>query len=252
MRCKPSFVAGGAILVFLLLFSGAMAEIRYDYDELNRLIRVQYDNGTNVTYIYDELGNRLSRIVVPDSSAPDIPSAPSVPNGAVSVPTSSNLSWSGGDPDGDSVIYNLYIGTDNPPTSRVASGASTSFLMQNLSCGTTYYWSITSIDQHGAVVYGPVWHFTTADPGPPVRNLRTPTIAYSSIQTAYEAAADGDTLLVQNLQFTENLDADKYISITIDGGYDCAFGANPNKSVLKGQSRIIHGTVTMKNIQISN
>ena len=43
----------------------AMAQytITYEYDELNRLVKVDYPNGQRVEYAYDALGNRISRTV---------------------------------------------------------------------------------------------------------------------------------------------------------------------------------------------
>ncbi|MHC4604430.1 MAG: RHS repeat domain-containing protein, partial [Planctomycetota bacterium] len=34
----------------------------YNYDHLHRLTRVIYDNGTQITYTYDEVGNRTRRV----------------------------------------------------------------------------------------------------------------------------------------------------------------------------------------------
>ena len=39
----------------------------YEYDELNRLVKVNYPNGQRVEYEYDVLGNRLSRTVTQDT-----------------------------------------------------------------------------------------------------------------------------------------------------------------------------------------
>jgi len=49
-----------AILSCLLLASPALAvTIQYTYDNLNRLVQVQYDDGTTIQYAYDAAGNRL-------------------------------------------------------------------------------------------------------------------------------------------------------------------------------------------------
>ena len=51
-----------SIAVIGLLFTSvpnSYAEtINYIYDELNRLIRVEYGDGAKVVYTYDEMGNR--------------------------------------------------------------------------------------------------------------------------------------------------------------------------------------------------
>lgn len=48
-----------------LLFStpGLAATVEYTYDDLNRLTRVEYDNGAITEYTYDAAGNRLSKVV---------------------------------------------------------------------------------------------------------------------------------------------------------------------------------------------
>jgi YD repeat-containing protein len=51
----------GALFIFCLLCSTpALAGVaQYTYDNLNRLVQVQYDDGTTVQYAYDAVGNRL-------------------------------------------------------------------------------------------------------------------------------------------------------------------------------------------------
>ena len=50
--------------IMLLWVVGAAAQTtRYSYDNLNRLTRVTYANGTIVSYNYDANGNRISEII---------------------------------------------------------------------------------------------------------------------------------------------------------------------------------------------
>ncbi len=64
--------------------------------------------------------------------------------------------------------YNLYLGTDNPPTNvenGTALGDSTYFSYSGLSYDTTYYWQIVPVNANGPSTACPVWSFTTrADP----------------------------------------------------------------------------------------
>lgn len=53
-------------LLCLALLAPAAQSIEYFYDELDRLVEVQYDDGTVVQYTYDEGGNRLTRMVTED------------------------------------------------------------------------------------------------------------------------------------------------------------------------------------------
>ncbi len=54
--------------LFLTIFVWALPAyaIDYTYDALNRLTEVQYDDGTIISYNYDAVGNRLSRVVSED------------------------------------------------------------------------------------------------------------------------------------------------------------------------------------------
>ena len=73
---------------------------------------------------------------------------------------------------------------------------------------------------------------------------------YSTLQAAYDAAVDGDTIQSRAVTFTENLTINK--SITLDGGYDCNFTSHTGTTVLSGGIDIISGTanVTIDNFDI--
>ncbi len=54
---------------FLLFLNCAVASTAdYQYDDLNRLIQVNYSDGTAVTYTYDEVGNRTSKVILKSTS----------------------------------------------------------------------------------------------------------------------------------------------------------------------------------------
>lgn len=85
-----------------------------------------------------------------------------------------------------------------------------------------------------------------------VRNV-TRSASYETIQAAYDAASTGDEIRVRDIQLAGSLIADREnISVTIDGGYDCTFASNPNKTTIIGSVNINKGTVTMLNCIVSN
>jgi YD repeat-containing protein len=51
------------ILIMWLLSFTSITAIQYTYDNLNRLIRVEYDNGSIIEYQYDGAGNRIQKAV---------------------------------------------------------------------------------------------------------------------------------------------------------------------------------------------
>lgn len=73
MKLKPLMCNSLILSLYLLLIQGTICwATNYFYDNLNRLIRVQHEDGTNILYTYDEVGNRLSRVVGPDSRHPTL------------------------------------------------------------------------------------------------------------------------------------------------------------------------------------
>ena len=53
----------GFLLVLLISHWVFAASVQYTYDSLNRLIRVEYDNGAFIEYEYDAAGNRTAKVV---------------------------------------------------------------------------------------------------------------------------------------------------------------------------------------------
>jgi len=93
---------------------------------------------------------------------PNTPSNPHPTNGATGVPINSLLSWTGGDPDsGDTVTYNVYFGTTNPPPKVANNQSASTYNPGTMNYYTVYYWKIVSFDSLGLSAEGPVWHFTT-------------------------------------------------------------------------------------------
>jgi hypothetical protein len=97
------------------------------------------------------------------NNPPNTPSNPTPADGAISVPVTAVLSWTGGDPDpGDTVTYDVYLGAANPPTTlRCDDRDSPSCDPGTLPFNTLNYWYVVATDSHGASTSGPVWSFVT-------------------------------------------------------------------------------------------
>jgi len=150
----------------------------YGYDEQTGRFKILYlgyelepeDNKTvdiqsGVIFYYIDL-----HAIVPVNHAPNTPSNPDPDDGATGVSIDKVLSWSGGDPDsGDTVTYDVYFGTINPPLKKSSNQSGTSYDPGTLDYETTYYWKIVAWDNHGASIPGPIWQFTTAETSPTVK-----------------------------------------------------------------------------------
>ncbi len=96
--------------------------------------------------------------------APEVASDPNPGNGAEDVPTDlSSLSWTFG---ANTNNFDVYFGTDNPPTTLIADNQAAFSpivsLEEELLAETDYYWKVISRNSIGEVS-GPVWSFKTED-----------------------------------------------------------------------------------------
>lgn len=135
------------------------------------------DNGTKLIYSYTSSTKQtetelrivdLSLDIFPASSqGPYTPDVWSPEDGAVDVPPDSAvLIWIGGDPDGDCMNYEIYLGTEDPPPLVATQSASEFYNYPGtLEPNTIYYWQIVAIDDQGSAT-SPVWTFITGSIAP--------------------------------------------------------------------------------------
>jgi len=96
------------------------------------------------------------------NNPPYEPSNPNPTNGATGVDINSDLAWDGGDPDaGDTVVYDVYFGTDSNPPYAAQGLTSPMYEPGTLQEDTLYYWRIMARDSHQRETEGPLWHFDT-------------------------------------------------------------------------------------------
>ena len=172
----------------------------------------------------------------PPNRPPNTPSNPSPSDGATNQPITVTLSWTGVDPDGDSVTYDVYFEADDDTPDVLLSDdqSGTSYNPGTLSAGTRYYWQIVATDEHGATTTGPVWDFTTTVSRTCYARLNDDPTDYATVQAAVDAADEGDTVKVagycSGVEARTGVTQTVYISksITLRGGYTTANWATSN------------------------
>lgn len=103
---------------------------------------------------------------------PNVPQAITPANQATSVALKPVFSWSGGDPDGDTVVYDFYLDTSLQPDVLKAEdlGETRWQPVVELNPATQYYWRVTAKDSSGGERNSPIFSFITssgADTTPP-------------------------------------------------------------------------------------
>jgi hypothetical protein len=98
------------------------------------------------------------------NSPPNVPGNPSPADLASDVNWNPTLSWTGGDPDGDTVNYTVFGQEAGSSFSLVWYGpdVNTSCALSSLRPDTTYEWAVSANDGNGGITMGPDWEFTTA------------------------------------------------------------------------------------------
>lgn len=104
-----------------------------------------------------------SRCTFDENEAPDPASAPSPANGSTGNALTPTLAWSGSDPDGDGLTYNVHFGTLSPPPLVSQGQGGHSWTVQNeLQPNTRYFWRVDSMDDSSTTM-GTEWSFWTKE-----------------------------------------------------------------------------------------
>ena len=151
------------------------------------------------------------------NNPPYEPSNPSPAYGATDQSIDVDLSWSGGDSDGDSVIYYIYLSTTldayGHPYLHGQTTDTTTYDPGTLSYDAHYYWQIFVLDGNNGEALGPVWGFYTKENHSPIATITSPsdgtytegdTITFSG--SGYDA--EEGTLDVSSLVWTSSIDGE--------------------------------------------
>jgi hypothetical protein len=117
-------------------------------------------DGVTAMYVDDVSLEVCAKTTMP----PNRPSNPTPSDGAIGQSVDVDLSWTGGDPDGDAVTYDVYLEADDDTPDVLVSESQTDTFYDpgSLITDTHYYWQIVAADEHGATMAGPIWDFTTS------------------------------------------------------------------------------------------
>lgn len=99
--------------------------------------------------------------VRPSNYPPNPPLSPVPAHGSQHQPVTLTLAWTANDPDGDDLVFDVYLGPTQSPPLVAADVPDPSFAPASLEYSTTYWWRIVARDPVGAEASGVTWSFTT-------------------------------------------------------------------------------------------
>ncbi|MFH0881906.1 MAG: FG-GAP-like repeat-containing protein, partial [bacterium] len=113
-------------------------------------------------------GRQLAWFESQSNNFPSLPDAHSPTDGSEDIAINTSLMWGSTDVNGDTLRYDLFFDTVDPPLVQIQSNdTSSTYNLADLEYLATYYWKVVVSDGHGGVVEGDVWSFTTVANQPP-------------------------------------------------------------------------------------
>ncbi len=222
MKSIKIIILAATVFSLILVNTLFASIINYTYDDLNRLTKAEYEDGTMIDYSYDEVGNRTQRMVTISFIDTDNDGMPDSfenqyglnPNDELDAGYDNDI----GGPDGLTNLEAYLAGTDP-----------------------------TDADTHDDLLVD------GSDSCPlilPVRIAGTSNY-FSLLQTAYDIAGDGAVIQSQFVTLTEELGIDRTISVDLEGGYSCDYTSNTGTTSLNGSLSVNTGSLEISNGQFS-
>ncbi len=245
LKIGPGLLICTLIGLFLASAIASYAEtVTYFYDDLNRLARAVYDNGTVIQYSYDEVGNRLEERIELDTTPPTGTTTIDLGAGFTNS-TNIFLTLFCNDENG---CLEMQFSNDGITYSAAESFASTKLWTLSPGIGTkTVY--VKYRDAAG------VWSdpFTDTIAACTSSSARIGGTAYATLQAAYNVASDGSTIKLLGMRLIESPNINKDINITLEGGYDCGFTTNiGGVTFIRGMITTTAGKITIKNLVLGD
>lgn len=169
MLLRLKYLAFLIIAGFLVAGTGIFAEtVNYTYDDMNRLIKVKYGDGTVVEYEYDKAGNRTKQKTTVSDTTPPTVTATSPSNGATGVAVDATISATFSEAVDSSTLntstFTLRGGVTGTVSYNSDTNTATFKPASNLNYATTYTATITTgVKDIGgnSISSNYTWSFTT-------------------------------------------------------------------------------------------
>lgn len=224
-----------ALAVIFIPFMAPHAEtVTHTYDDLNRLIRTEYSDGTTIIYDYNELGNRMHKKKLYKPHVLTVQKTGAGSGTIVSAPARINC--------GPTCTEMFSEGTQVTLTPAPDSG----FLFIQWSGGGCSGTGPCVVTMNADTTVAGLFQSCSSLP------VKMAGAYYSGIQAAYNAAGNGAVIQVQNVTLVENLNANRTVAVTFDGGYSCDYSGKAGSTTVQGMITTSSGQVTIGNFILQN
>lgn len=151
----------GLLLQSIICLPANGENTTYTYDIMGQLTRVEYPDGTAITYVYDKMGNRQSRVISVITTAP-----PTVTTGSATgvtgsgatlkaTVTANNLNTTVAFEYGLTTAYGTSVAaSQNPVTGNLATPVSRSITGLGPPFGTIYHYRAVAVNSKGKTYGG--------------------------------------------------------------------------------------------------
>ena len=123
--------------------------------------RVKATDSKNESSSFSSIFQFYTEGIASENHSPFSPGLVSPKLSSVVQTTTATLEWTASDVDNDTLVFDIFFGTQNPPLQKLSANQSETILNVEVASSKEYFWKVVVKDSKGAQSIGQVWNFKT-------------------------------------------------------------------------------------------
>ena len=123
--------------------------------------RVKATDSKNESSSFSSIFQFYTEGIASENHSPFSPGLVSPKLSSVVQTTTATLEWTASDVDDDTLVFDIFFGTQNPPLQKLSANQSETILNVEVASSKEYFWKVVVKDSKGAQSIGQVWNFKT-------------------------------------------------------------------------------------------
>jgi len=123
--------------------------------------RVKATDSKNESSSFSSIFQFYTEGIASENHSPFSPGLVSPKLSSVVQTTTATLEWTASDVDNDTLVFDIFFGTQNPPLQKFSANQSETILNVEVASSKEYFWKVVVKDLKGAQAIGQVWNFKT-------------------------------------------------------------------------------------------